>query len=168
MSLFTPKNMAAISLMAAIGVLGAAFIWFPAGTAKAFPVQHAINVLSAVLLGPGPAVSIAFLIAAVRNLLGLGTVLAFPGSIIGALLAGYAYKRWKKPSFAAAGEMLGTGIIASLISVPIANLFLGMEAAALAFMPAFLVSSVTGSVLGLLLASRLKKTRFFNRKDEFK
>lgn len=157
-----------MSLMAAIGVLGAAFIWFPAGAARVFPVQHAINVLSAILLGPGPAVVIAFLIAAVRNLLGLGTVLAFPGSIIGALLAGYAYKKWKKSPFAAVGEMIGTGIIASFVSVPIANLFLGMEAAALAFMPAFLISSVTGSVLGLLIALRLKKIRMFNRKDGFK
>ncbi|WP_256519610.1 energy coupling factor transporter S component ThiW [Domibacillus sp. A3M-37] len=44
-----------------------------------------------------------------------------------------------------------------LMSVPIANLFLGMEAAAFAFMPTFLISSVTGSILGLLLAVRLKK-----------
>lgn len=165
--MFTPKKMAVMSLMAAIGVLGAIFIWFPAGAAKAFPVQHAINVLSAILLGPGPAVVIAFLIAAIRNLLGLGTILAFPGSMIGALLAGYAYQRWKKPFFAAVGEVVGTGIIASLVSVPLASLFLGMKAAAFAFMPAFLISSVTGAVLGLFLAVRLKKTRMFQGKDRF-
>ncbi|WP_309086943.1 energy coupling factor transporter S component ThiW [Domibacillus sp.] len=165
--MFTPKKMAVMSLLAAIGVLGATFIWFPAGAAKAFPVQHAINVLAAILLGPGPAVIIAFLIAAVRNLLGLGTILAFPGSMIGAALAGYAYQKWKKPSLAAVGEIAGTGVVASLVSVPIANLFLGMKAAAFAFMPAFLISSVTGAVLGLLLAVRLKKTRMFQRKDQF-
>ncbi|WP_156151359.1 energy coupling factor transporter S component ThiW [Domibacillus indicus] len=159
--MFTTKNMAVMSLMAALGVLGATFIWFPAGAAKAFPVQHAINVASAVLLGPGPAVIIAFLIAAVRNLLGLGTILAFPGSMIGALFAGYAYWKWKKAPLAAVGEMIGTGVVASLVSVPVANLFLGMEAAALAFMPAFLISSVTGAVLGWLITVRLKKTRLF-------
>lgn len=156
-----------MAAMAAIGVLGATFIWFPAGPAKAYPVQHAINVLSAVLLGPGPALVIAFLTAAVRNLLGIGSLLAFPGSMIGALLAGYAYKKWKKPSLAAGGEIIGTGLIASLVSVPIANIFLGMEAAALFFMPAFLVSSVTGAVLGLLIAARLRKTRIFNREGRY-
>ncbi|WP_245629866.1 energy coupling factor transporter S component ThiW [Domibacillus robiginosus] len=165
--MFTPQKMAVMALLAAIGVLGAIFVWFPAGAAKAFPVQHAINVLAAILLGPGPAVVIAFLIAAVRNLLGYGTILAFPGSMIGALLAGYAYQKWKKPSLAATGEVVGTGVIASLVSVPIANLFLGMKAAALAFLPAFLISSVTGAVLGLLLAVRLKKTRVFQGKDQF-
>ncbi|OXS78373.1 energy coupling factor transporter S component ThiW [Domibacillus enclensis] len=157
--MFTPKKMAVMALFAAIGVLGATFIWFPAGAAKAFPVQHAINVMAAILLGPGPAVVIAFLIAAVRNLLGIGTILAFPGSMIGALLAGYVYKKWKSPSAAALGEMIGTGVIASLVSVPVANLFLGMNAAALAFMPAFLISSITGAILGLLLAVRIAKTR---------
>ena len=143
-----------MALFAAIGVLGATFIWFPAGAAKAFPVQHAINVMAAILLGPGPAVVIAFLIAAVRNLLGLGTILAFAGSMMGALFAGYGYI-----SGAALGEMIGTGVVASLVSVPVANLFLGMNAAALAFMPAFLISSVTGAILGLLLAVRIAKTR---------
>lgn len=157
--MFTPKKMAVMALFAAIGVLGATFIWFPAGAAKAFPVQHAINVMAAILLGPGPAVVIAFLIAAVRNLLGIGTILAFPGSMIGALLAGYVYKKCKSPSGAALGEMIGTGVVASLVSVPVANLFLGMNAAALAFMPAFLISSVTGAILGLLLAVRIAKTR---------
>ncbi|WP_245797907.1 energy coupling factor transporter S component ThiW [Domibacillus mangrovi] len=161
--MFTPKNMAIMALLTAIAVLGATFISFPAGVARAYPVQHAINVLSAVLLGPGPALVIAFMTAAVRNLLGIGSLLAFPGSMIGALLAGYAYKRWQKPSFAAAGEIIGTGVIASLVSVPIANLFLGMEAAALFFMPAFLISSITGSILGVIVAIRLQKTNIFNK-----
>lgn len=155
--MFQPKKMAIISMMTAIGVIGAVFVWFPAGVAKAFPVQHAINVIAAILFGPGPAIVIAFLVAAVRNLLGVGTLLAFPGSMIGAALAAYAYRKWKKPGAAAIGEIIGTGVIASLAAVPVANIFLGANAAALAFMPAFLVSSVSGAIIGLIIAVRLKK-----------
>src|SRR5699024_6862083 len=72
----------------AIGTIGSQFLWFPASIAKAYPVQHAINVMAAVRLGPGPAVAIAFMIALLRILLGIGSILAFPGGMIGAFLAG--------------------------------------------------------------------------------
>ena len=50
-------------LLVAIGTLTAHLIYIPAGVSKCFPVQHAINVIAAVLLGPGPAVAIAFVIS---------------------------------------------------------------------------------------------------------
>ncbi len=81
-----------MAVFVAIGTLGAQLLWFPAGVAKAYPVQHAVNVMVAVTLGPGPAVVIAFMIGLLRNMLGLGTLLAFPGGMIGAFLAGYLYK----------------------------------------------------------------------------
>ena len=50
-------------------------------------------------LGPDYAVAIAFLISCLRNMFGTGSLLAFPGSMIGAFIAGMAYKHWKKYSF---------------------------------------------------------------------
>ena len=44
-----------MALFVAIGTLGSHLLWFPAGIAKAYPVQHAVNVLAAVTLGPLPA-----------------------------------------------------------------------------------------------------------------
>ena len=41
------------ALLVAIGTLSAHLIYIPAGISKCFPVQHAINVLGAVILGPG-------------------------------------------------------------------------------------------------------------------
>ncbi len=73
------RKLTVMSVFIAIGIVGSQFIWFPAGVAKAYPVQHAINVMAAISLGTGPAVLIAFLMALIRNLLGLGTLLAFPG-----------------------------------------------------------------------------------------
>ena len=75
-------------LLVAIGTLTAHLIYIPAGVSKCFPVQHAINVIAAVLLGPGPAVAIAFVISCFRNMFGTGSLLSFPGSMIGSLCAG--------------------------------------------------------------------------------
>src|SRR5699024_6648360 len=95
-----------ITIMAvfiAVGTISAQLIWFPAGVARAYPVQHAINVMAAVTLGPGPAVVIAFMISLLRNMLGLGTLLAFPGAMVGAFLAGFLYKKTERKSLAAIG-----------------------------------------------------------------
>lgn len=146
-----------MAVFVAIGTLGSQLLWFPAGIAKAYPVQHAVNVIAAVLLGPGPAVGIAFMIGLVRNLLGLGTLLAFPGGMIGALLAGILYQKLGKMRWATVGEMIGTGVLGSLCAVPISTILLGNAVGALFFMPSFLVSSVTGALIGLFIVSRLNE-----------
>ncbi len=48
-----------MAVLVAIGTATAGTLWFPAGVAKAYPVQHAINVLAAVLLGPMDAMAVA-------------------------------------------------------------------------------------------------------------
>ena len=60
------------ALLVAIGTLSAHLIYIPAGASKCFPVQHAINVLCAVILGPKEAVSVAFVISCLRNMFGTG------------------------------------------------------------------------------------------------
>ncbi len=145
-----------MAVFIAIGTLGSQLLWFPAGIAKAYPVQHAINVIAAIILGPGPAVIIAFMIGLLRNLLGLGTLLAFPGGMIGAFLAGFLYHRFGKKAWAAIGEIIGTGIIGSLFSVHFAKIVLGSSFGALFFMPSFLVSSITGAAISLFIVSRVK------------
>ncbi|TWT06618.1 energy coupling factor transporter S component ThiW [Planococcus sp. CPCC 101016] len=152
------KKLILMAMFVAIGVAGSAFVYFPAGIARAYPIQHAINVLAAVLFGPGPAVLIAFLTGVVRILTGTGSLLAFPGGMIGALLAGLMYAKFGKVWLAAIGEVVGTGIIASLVAVPYARIFLGTEFGALFFVPPFFISSLSGAVLGVVLATRLMKT----------
>lgn len=149
-----------MALLIAIGTLGAQFIWFPAGIAKAYPVQHAVNVLAAVMLGTGPAVMIAFVIGLLRNMLGLGSLLAFPGGMIGAFLAGFLYHRFKKKYMAAIGEIIGTGIIGALFAVPFAKILMGTSFGALFFIPPFLISSITGATLALFIVSRVKYDQF--------
>lgn len=148
------RKLTIAALFIAIGALSAHLIYIPAGVSRCFPVQHAINVLGAVLLGPKYALAIAFLISVLRNLFGTGSLLAFPGSMIGALLAGVAYQQCKKLPAAMAGEIFGTGIVGGLVAWVMATAFLGSKAAAWFFVPPFLVSTLGGSfIAGLLLKS---------------
>ena len=139
------------ALFMAIGVLSAHLVYIPVGVAKCFPVQHAINVLLAVLLGTRYSTGAAFGISLLRNLLGTGSILAFPGSMIGAALAGILYKRTGHILGAIAGEIIGTGLIGGLLSFPIAKFLIGSPVGAFFFIIPFLVSTVGGSLIAWLL-----------------
>lgn|SRR5699024_164248 len=149
------RRLTTMAVFVAIGLIGSQFLWFPAGIAH--PVQHAVNVIAAIILGPAPAVGIAFIIGLFRVLLGIGSPLAFPRGMIGAFLAGYLYNKFRKHGWAVVGEIIGTGIIASLFSVPFAKLFMGSSVGALFYMPSFLVSSISGSLIGWLTVAKVKK-----------
>lgn len=153
------RKMILLTMFVAIAVAGSAFVSFPAGIARAFPVQHAINVIVAILFGPGPAILVAFLTACVRVLTGTGSLLAFPGGMIGAALAGILYFRYRKAWIAAAGEMIGTSIVASLVAVPYAKILMGTSVTAFFFVPPFTVSSVSGALIGLALVYRLQQSQ---------
>lgn len=139
------------ALFVASGVIAGNLLYIPMGVTKIFPVQHIINVLSAVLFGPGYAVGTAFAISLVRNLFGTGSVFAFPGSMIGAFLAGVLYLWLKRTVFAVAGEIVGTGLIGSFISFPIAKFILGQNVAATFFVVPFLLATTCGSLIAYLL-----------------
>lgn len=148
-----------MAMLIAIAVIGSLFISIPTGVARAYPIQHMVNVIAAVTVGPIGAVLVAFVTGLVRVMTGTGSLLAFPGGMIGALLAGIFYMRTNRVAFAAFGEVIGTGLIASLVAVPYAKLLMGTEFGALFFFPAFLASSVTGSVLGWIVLARVKQLR---------
>ncbi|WP_107923238.1 energy coupling factor transporter S component ThiW [Lysinibacillus parviboronicapiens] len=152
------RKLTIMALFVAIAVAGSTFVSIPTGIARAYPIQHAVNVIGAIFLGPVPTVIVAFVTAIIRVVTGTGSLLAIPGSVIGALCAALAYKYSSKAWLAGVGEMFGTGIIASLIAVPYAHLLMGTSVAALFFMPAFLTSSIIGAILGIIVASNLRKT----------
>jgi energy coupling factor transporter S component ThiW len=149
------------AMFVAIGTLTSHLIYIPIGFTKVFPIQHFINVLAAVMLGPGYAVLQALSISLLRNLMGTGSIFAFPGSIIGAFLAAYLYQKSRKIGVAFLGEVVGTGILGGLACYPIAVLLLGQEAAVFGFIPAFIVSSLAGSTIGFILLSILLKNSAF-------
>lgn len=139
------------ALFVAIGVLSANIVYIPVGVAKCFPVQHAINVLAAVWLGTRYSVSAAFGISLLRNLLGTGSPLAFPGSMIGAFLAGVMYKKTRHIVGAVAGEIFGTAVLGGLAAYPVAKYFLGVPAGVFFFVVPFLLNTVAGSAVAYLI-----------------
>ncbi len=151
------KELARAVILVAIAVaLSPVFI--PVGISKCFPAQHMVNVLSAVMLGPAYAVAIATIAGIIRNILGLGTLLAFPGGMIGALLAGLAYRASKNIYLAGLGEVIGTGILGSLVSVWIvAPLLMGKAMALATLMLAFSVSTLGGAIIAIIALHLLRK-----------
>jgi len=134
----------------ALGVIMSGF-YLPVGVSKCFPMQHMINVIGAVILGPEYALANAFVISLLRNILGLGTLLAFPGSMIGAFLAGFAYAKFKSYKLAAIGELVGTGIIGGLVAAPFAMVLMGKEVGLTFFVIPFVISSFVGALIALIL-----------------
>jgi len=152
------------SLLIAIGVIAGNFIYIPVGVSKCFPVQHTINVIAAVILGPGYGVAIAFCISLLRNILGTGSLLAFPGSMIGAFLAGILFSKTKSNLLAVAGEIFGTGILGGLLAFPIANYIMGKNVGAFFFITPFLISTIGGSIIAffILRLINFKKLGYLN------
>lgn len=153
---FASKKLALAGMLCAVCVVGSLFS-FPMLGSKCAPVQHMVNVLSAALLGPWWGVGIAFCASLLRNLLGLGSLMAFPGSMFGALLCGAAYGRTRQLRAAVAAEVVGTALLGGPSAYPVAILFLGQRAGEIAFYAyvfPFLVSTAVGAVLaGALLLS---------------
>lgn len=143
-------KLALSGVLIALGVVLSAF-FIPIGGSKCFPIQHLINVLSAVLLGPVYTLINAFLISLIRNITGMGSILAFPGSMIGALLASLIFQRFKHYRLACFGELFGTGIIGGIMAAPIAVALMGKEVGLFFYVIPFVISSLAGSFIALLI-----------------
>ena len=139
------------AMFIAMGVLLGNLIYIPIGAAKCFPIQHAINVIGAVILGPVYSTLCAFCISFIRNAMGTGSILAYPGSMVGAIIAALVYKYTKEIAGAAFGEVIGTGIIGGLIAAPLSRIVLGTEVGALFYIVPFIISSIGGAIIGCLL-----------------
>ena len=122
-------------ILCAVAVVGSIFS-FPVFGSKCAPVQHMVNILCAV---------------------SLGTLLAFPGSMCGALLCGVVYWQTRRLLPTLVAEVFGTAILGGLCAYPMAILFMGANAAQVAFYAyiiPFLVSTAGGAILsGVILFS---------------
>lgn len=136
-------------LIAIATVLGTFSI--PILGAKASPIQHLINVISGVTLGPVYGLLCAFVSSLLRNILGTGSILAFPGSMVGVFLAAILYKKFKKVEIAVVGEVIGTGIIGALLAYPLAAFVLGKEVALFVYIIPFSISSIVGSIIAYII-----------------
>ena len=142
------REMTLAAFFAALAVLLSP-LSFPAGPARCFPIQHAVNVAAGITLGPLWACGAAFVASLIRHTIGTGTILAFPGSMFGALAVGIAARflpaRFRLLAFAAeplATATLGAGTAALIISPgSLIPTFYSMSLA-------FFISSGPGAVVG--------------------
>ena len=160
MKQFGTRKLCYAGILCAVAVVGS-FFYIPVFGSKCVPVQHMVNILCAVLLGPFYGVGVAFCASLIRNLLGIGSLMAFPGSMFGALLCGLMFWKTKNIPLTLLAEVFGTAILGGLCAYPVAILFMGMQAgqsAFYAYVIPFLISTAGGAILSGILLGALRKT----------
>ena len=149
----TTRKLALAGILTAVAVVGS-LISVPVAGSKCAPVQHMVNVFAAVVLGPWWGVAIAFCASLLRNLLGIGSLMAFPGSMVGALCCGLVYHFSKRISLTCVAEALGTGVLGGLCAYPVATLFMSVDAATTA-VTAYIIPFFISTFVGSLIAGAL-------------
>ena len=146
------RKIAMAGVLVAVAVAGS-LISFPVAGSKCAPVQHMVNICAAVFLGPAWGVGVAFCASIIRNLTGLGSLMAFPGSMVGALCCGLMYRFSKKIIPTCIAEALGTGILGGLAAYPLAKYVMLIQPEGMfIYIVPFLISTVAGSRMFSLLS----------------
>ncbi len=148
------KMLALTAIFSALGVVLSP-VFFPVGPTKCYPFQHMINGIAGVLVGPIYAAIAATITGIIRNMLGTGTIFAFPGGIPGALVVGIMHKFLRRDE-AALTEPIGT-FIGALLSAYIVGPAAGKTMAPEIFVIAFLMSSIPGSILGYIILKIIRR-----------
>ena len=162
------KKLAIAGVFCAVAVAGSLFS-FPIFGSKCSPVQHMVNILCAILLGPGYSIGAAFGAAFIRNLLGLGSLMAFPGSMFGAFVCGVVYQKTKNILAALFGEVFGTAVLGGFCAYPIAIFLMGQSAANIAvyaYVIPFFISTAAGALISAVLIYSLKKANVLRMMQE--
>lgn len=158
----TSKKLALAGILTALAVSGS-LLSVPVAGSQCAPVQHMVNIVAAVTLGPFWGVGTAFCASLIRNLLGIGSLMAFPGSMVGAFCCGLVYRYTKKLNLTCLAEAFGTGILGGILAYPVAKLLMNVSPAGLfVYVVPFLVSTVAGSILAFVLISALQKSGILN------
>ena len=159
------KKLTISAMLVAVAVISSFSI--PIGASRCFPIQHMVNVIAAVFLGPVYGVSMAFCTALIRNLLGTGSLLAFPGSMVGAFISAMVFKYTKSRIGAYIGEVFGTGILGGMLCYPIASMMMGQKAALFTFVGPFLASTLCGTVIAAVIITALYKSKAVRLIEEY-
>lgn len=157
---FNLKKMTLSGVLIAVGFLLSPILRVP-GMA---PMQHFINVITAVFLGPWYALFGALAISFLRMVFMGINILAITGSVFGATLSGLLYRKYKHPLGAVLGEIIGTGIIGSLLSYPAMAFIVGnKEVALFTFVPSFIAGTIIGSSIAYLFLRTLIQNHLLDK-----
>ena len=127
------------------------------------PMSSVINILAGVLMGPLYATIMAICCGIIRMMMMVIPPLALTGAVFGALLAGLG-ARWTHSIYGSIiGEIIGTGIVGSLLSYPVMVLFTGTKTDLywLLYTPRFLGATLMGAVAAWLIWQQAKRISLF-------
>jgi energy coupling factor transporter S component ThiW len=168
------RKLAIFAVFTALAIVISPFTGFPALGSVANPTQHMTNAILGTLLGPFWAALAAIFIGTARNMLGVGTLFAFPGGIPGGFVVGSVYwvlRRFrtdeKKRLLSALTEPIGTLLIGLPFALFIFAPWIGKTVANfVVFGTIWALACIPGSIIGfavLLILRRLgidRKTLF--------
>jgi len=123
------------------------------------PMSSVVNIIAACIMGPVYTTIMAVACAIIRmTMMGIPP-LALTGAVFGAALAGLGYVMTRRAWGAAVGEIIGTGIIGSLLSYPVMVWFTGTHNGLYWFLytPRFIGATLIGTVVSLIVLNRLLK-----------
>ena len=149
------KRLALAAVLIALTIVLSPFYFSVMGS-KCFPFQHMMNGIAGVILGPWIAAMMALATGIIRNLMGSGSLHAFPGGIPGALVVGLVYKYVKNTDLAALTEPIGTVVIGATLSAFIVAPYLGHPQVLTIWWTAFAASSIPCAVLGFIVLLALR------------
>ena len=123
------------------------------------PMAHLINIVCAVFLGPWYALLCAVIIGVLRMIFMGIPPLALTGAVFGAFLSGVFYRLSKgEIIFAVLGEVVGTGLIGSVVSYPVMTFLWGKTGLTPFFyVPSFICGTLIGGSLAFLFLRQLIK-----------
>lgn len=104
MNKITTRKLAIAGVLIAVGVVCSP-LNFPVGASKCFPVQHLINIIASVFLGPFLRSDYGIYHITSSSCNGYGYTSCISGSMCGALIGGLCYKFSKKLPLAYIGEL---------------------------------------------------------------
>lgn len=146
------KKWTALSVLVAVGFALSPILRIP-GMA---PMQGFINVVMAVLLGPWYALLGAIAISILRMCFFGINFLAVTGSVFGATLSGLLYRYGGRLIFATIGEIIGTGLIGSLVTYPVMTYLFGAPGLTwVTYVPSFIAGASIGSITALIFLKAL-------------
>lgn len=124
------------------------------------PMAHLINITCSVFLGPWYSLLCAVLIGIIRMVLMAIPPLALTGAVFGAFLSGVFYRLSKGSILAAViGEIIGTGLIGSIMSYPVMTFIWGKTGLTWFFYtPSFVLATLIGGGIAYIFLKSLSKT----------
>ena len=153
------KKMVLTAMFACLAFVLSTFVYFPTMA----PFQHFVNVLAAVVLGPGYGCMSALICGLLRMMSGR-TIQAVTGAIFGPILGGWIYRKTKNIYLVWIGEVIGTGFLGAMASYPFMCWFYGLEAVSpFYYIPFYTPSAAVGGLMGVMVYFVLKRSGLLNR-----